>query len=79
MIFVLFVQSVDVPSLEDKVRKMIDEDLVVSNFILEFTNLCDMNPEFVWSHWIICILSGVLKVFPGFHLYALAPILIDET
>ena len=60
-------------------RKMIDEDLVVSNFILEFTNLYDMNPEFVWSHWIICILSGVLKIFPGFDLYALAPILIGET
>ena len=67
------------PSLEDKVRKMIDEDLVVSNFILELTNLSDMNPEFVWSHWIICILSGVLKMFAGFDLYVLAPILIGET
>ena len=46
---VSFIQSVDVPSLEDKVRKMIDEDLVVSNFILKFSKLCDMNPEFIWS------------------------------
>lgn len=34
-----FVQSVDVPSLEDKVRKMIDEDLVMCNFILKFSKL----------------------------------------
>ena len=39
-------------------RKMIDEDLMVSNFILELSNLSDMNPEFLWSHWTICILSG---------------------
>ena len=47
MIFLSFVQSVNVPSLEDKVRKMIDEDLVVSNFILKFSNLYDINPEFI--------------------------------
>ena len=37
------------PSLEDKVRKMIDEDLVVSNLNLNFSKLSDMSPEFIWS------------------------------
>ena len=43
VIFLSFVQSLDVPSLKDKVRKMIDEDLVVSNFTLKFSKLSDMN------------------------------------
>ena len=46
--FLSFVQSVDVPSLEDKLSKMIHEDLVVSNFILKFSKLSDMNSEFIW-------------------------------
>ena len=76
MIFLSFIQSVDVPSLEDKVRKMIDEDLLVSNFILKVSNFYDINPEFIWSHWTICILSAVLRIIPGFDLYALTRMLI---
>ena len=64
------------PSLEDKVLKMIDEDLVVSKFILKFSKLSDMNPEFIRSHWTFCILSGVLKIIPGFNLNALKRMLI---
>ena len=50
MIFLFFVQSVVVPYLECKTRKMMDEDLTVSNFVLKISNLSNMNPEFILSN-----------------------------
>ena len=58
VIFLSFVQSLDVPSLKDKVRKMIGEDLVVSNFTSKFSNLSDMNLFGPTGHFVF--LSGVL-------------------
>ena len=59
MIFLSFVQSVDVPYLECKTRKMMGKDFVVSNFVLKISHLANMNPEFILPNCPIYIFSGV--------------------
>lgn len=49
MILLSFVQSVDVPALQYKTRKMIGEGLMVSNFVLKISNVSNMDPEFILS------------------------------